>query len=122
MTLKNKITLGFEGLIKSAEQKGGIPDRIELPPKEAYELLRELRNVEKVRKDYTFDQEDGMTEIEFRLFGKTPSNEELTAFANDWYKGKIRIKFKDIPLKIVVPPEPKKEPDTRFRRKLKPVR
>jgi len=125
MTIKNKITLGFINLMKSAKDKGGIPDRIDLPPREAYDLLRELNTVKEVRAKYTFEQDEAAHDIKLRLFGDPPSTEEFTAIANDWFKGKLKVFYEEIPLFIVVPPKeptPKPKRDRRFVRKLKIVR
>ncbi len=113
MKIKNKMALGFENLIKSAEKQTGIPDHIEISPPEAYDLLRELNRVPKVRESFTFEQEEGVHDIKLRLFGEMPDSAALTEIANSWHKRELGIAYKDIPIYIIVPPkeDPPKEPD-----------
>jgi len=122
MKIKNKLSLGFENLIKAAEKQGGIPDLIEVTDTEAYDLLRELNTVKEVRDHFEFQQEEGAHDIKLRLFGDKPSMDTLNEIANAWYKRTIGITYKDLPIYIVVPkkePPPKKERNRRFVRKLK---
>lgn len=125
MKIKNKLSLGFENLITAAEKQSGIPDYIEVTPPEAYDLLRELNRVSKVRESFTFEQEEGAHDIKLRLFGEMPDSTALNEIANVWFQRKLAVAFKEIPIYIVVPPKeepPKKERDRRFVRGLKKVR
>ncbi len=122
MKIKNKMSLGFENLIKSADKATGIPDYIEVTPPEAYDLLRELNRVPKARESFTFEQDEGDHDIKLRLFGEMPDGDALNEIANIWFKRGLGVKYKDIPIYIVLQPKdppPKKERNRRFVRKMK---
>ncbi len=114
LKLQNQCTLALNGLVEKALAVGGDPKHIELTSVEAFDLLRELKSNKDVLRHYTYSDEG----FGFRISGADVK--EIDVIANEWYKRKIGINFKDHPLYIVVP-RVKKELSKKFSRNRKPL-
>ena len=110
--LKNKIELSLIYNFKKLEEKGGIPQEVELDVDEARSFIVELFNGAKgsaIRKKTTVATGDSGVQIMFPSGDNNP--ERINEIVELWIRDVYRVSYNDIPL-IAIRPRVKHKPKT----------
>lgn len=115
--LKNKYQLAFDRMVKECNDKGGVPDFIEVDPQEAWGILREMqtcRDKKEVKDKFKIEQKDpGEKDARFAIYGKEPITIDVAnPLVGQWIRREIVISFDGIPIRVNRPPPKKEESDT----------
>ncbi len=117
MTIKNKMMLAMDSLIKEAENKGGVPAEILLEPREAVEFLKEINTLRILCNKHVSIKNANGSETNIHLLLKPElTSDRLHTLVKQWYTKSFILSYKDITLRVVqrkLPdvPEPIKSPD-----------
>lgn len=107
MVVHNKYTTSLRNLCKEVEKKEILAKEIQLTPKEAFFLMKELNtNFDELKKDYVIVQVNDINErydshIKLLLGGKELSTEKLKQIVERWYKGEFDISFMGVKLRVM---------------------
>lgn len=107
MIVRNKYTTSLRNLCRDAEKKEIQAREVQLTPKEAFYLMKELNaNYGELKKDYVITQVDDINErydshIKLLLGGKKLSTKQLMHIVERWYKKEFDISFMSVKLRVV---------------------
>lgn len=106
MHIKNKYEVSLKELIQQTRQKGGVPERIDISPQEAWDILREIHRFGR-NSPFSIGSKHGhTTSTQFELSSRLVNNsnpiarEEATQLIKQWMQGEFEIFFNDIPLTV----------------------
>lgn len=97
LTLKNKMCLGMDALIKEAIESGGHPAVFKLTTQEAVSLLKEITKMNPTDRSSIVITQKNENETDTRFLLKSPLTEEMAKFLlNRWNKKEINVFYKNI--------------------------
>ncbi len=90
----------MDSLINEAKKKGGIPSEIEMEPKEAVSFLKEVVNLNDVKKNITIVDKNG---VDIRIFRWNTifTNEHIKNIITKWYEHEFIFSYKGINIKLI---------------------
>ena len=117
--LKNKYQLALQKMVQDCENKGGIPDYIEVIPGEAWDILKEMQACKSKKAKYEAKYSlAGAEDVRFQIYGSSPIDIEMAnVLVRRWMKEEFIVSYDEIPIKVVqkkkVDNPPEKEDNTK---------
>ena len=108
LKFKNKHIMALEKLIQEGENKGGIPDHIDLYPKEGYALLYEIHSLINNESHKSILKELFSFEPEIQILRQENLDKTIAYDTLElWFKGTYKIFYKGVRLVVMNEPKPK---------------
>lgn len=101
---RNKMTMGLKKMIDDGGRLGGLPSVIEINPREALEIFREIHSLTPIPTGYVISSKEGAS-LKLLFNAKEISDLDMMEYVNNWKEGDWKVEYMKIPI-IVVPSVP----------------
>lgn len=100
---RNKMTMGLKKMIDDGARLGGLPSTIEVSPREALEIFREIHSLTPTPIGYVLTSKEGAS-LKLLFSAKEISDIDMMEYVNNWKDGDWKVEFQKIPVIIINPP------------------
>lgn len=99
---KNKMTMALQKMMDDGARLGGLPDRIEVSPKEALDIFNEIHSLATIPPGYVITSKEGAS-CKLLFAAKEITELEMASYVSNWKCGEWKVEYKKISIIVVIP-------------------